>query len=288
MPYVYLILSVFCSASTNVFGKWFNRRCEGMKDTSIFYNFLQLTAVFLGWCILFAMNPSFDGRVLLYSILFGLCFFSCNLGIINALKYGPTTLTSLFISMSLLVTTTWGFIFWDTKFTIFVALGLILMTISVYLFLKTDKKEETKFSFRWLFYVLLALFGNSGCSIVQRTQQVQFHGEHGSMLMLFASGFSALVCLGFYLKSDKKDSVPLLRNCGWLPVLAGAGNIFLNLLVMRLALTDLSPGLIYPVLSAGGLMVVTLFSIVLFREKLRKRQWIGIATGALAIVLLSL
>ena len=101
-------------------------------------------------------------------------------------------------------------------------------------------------------------------------------------------GFSALVCLGFYLKSDKKDSVPLLRNCGWLPILAGAGNIFLNLLVMRLALTHLSPGLIYPVLSAGGLMVVTLFSIVLFREKLRKRQWIGIGTGALAIVLLSL
>lgn len=55
-----------------------------------------------------------------------------------------------------------------------------------------------------------------------------------------------------------------------------------------MALTALSPSLIYPVLGVGGLAVVTIFSLLVFKEKMRWWQWIGVAVGAVAVLLLSI
>ena len=43
MPYIYLLVSVFMGASSSVFGKFFGRKNEGVKDATKLYNFLQLS-----------------------------------------------------------------------------------------------------------------------------------------------------------------------------------------------------------------------------------------------------
>ena len=58
MPYIYLVVSVFMGASSSVFGKFFGRKNEGVKDATKLYNFLQLTSVFLIWSILYIFNFS--------------------------------------------------------------------------------------------------------------------------------------------------------------------------------------------------------------------------------------
>ncbi len=288
MPYIYLILSVFMSASSSVFGKIFNRKNDAKKDSTIYYNFLLMISVFAGWGLLYAFDFSFNANVLIYSALFALCYTVCNVGIINALKYGPATLTSLLSGLSLLVTTIWGFIFWNTKVTVYVIIGLILVVFAIMLCLYTKEKDKKSISWKWLFYVALAFFGNAGCTIVQRTQQIQYNGQHGKMLMLFATGFSAVVYLFIYLRSDKSDTPTLLKTSWWTPVCAGVCNLILNALVMLMAVTDLSPSLIYPVIGVGGLAVVTIFSLLVFKEKMRWWQWVGVAIGAVAVVLLSI
>ena len=288
MPIVYLIVSVFMNASYSIFGELFNRRNEGKTDSSAFYTLLLMISVCLSWGILYACDFTFEPSVLLYSVLFAVCYILTNIGMINALKYGSVTLTTLLISLSLIVTTIWGFIFWDAKLTVPVVVGLIFVVMAIYLCLYTKDKEEKSFSFKWLFFVMLAFFGNAGCTIVQRTQQVKFNGQHGNMLMLFATFFSVLFCLFMYLKSDKKDSKGMLKSSWWAPVCAGVANVVLNILVMLMALTTLSPSLIYPVIGVGGLAVVTVFSLFVFKEKMHWWQWIGIVIGMFAVLLLSI
>ena len=288
MPYVYLIVSVFMSASTSIFGKIFNKGNEGKKDSTIFYNFLLMISVFIGWGILYATDISFNASVIWYSILFAVCYVACNLGIINALKYGPAMLTSLFISLSLILTTLWGFLFWDAKVTVPVVIGLLLVACAIVLCLYTKEKDDKSFSWKWLFYVVLGCLGNAGCSIVQRTQQMKYNGQHGNMLMLFAIGFCALAYLVVYLRSDRSDTSTMLKTSWWLPVCAGVCNLILNVFVMLMALTTLSPSLIYPVIGVGGLAVVTIFSLLVFKEKMRWWQWLGVAVGAVAVILLSI
>ena len=67
-----------------------------------------------------------------------------NVGRINALKHGPAALTSLLISLSLIVTTVWGFFFWNAEVTPIVIIGLILVIVSMVLCLysKGEKSEK--------------------------------------------------------------------------------------------------------------------------------------------------
>lgn len=288
MPYVYLICSVFFSASSSIFGTYFNKRNEGKKDTSAFYNFLLMASVFVCWLVYYAFDFGFNVKVLPYSLLFAVCYTLCNLGIINALKSGPSSLTTLFVSLATILTTIWGFIFWKSKLTILVLIGLILVIISLALCLYTKKKDEKKISTRWIFYVLLALLGNAGCSITQRTQQMKFDGEYAGQLMVFATLFSSIVCCLIWLRSDKSDAKIMLKKTWSFPVIAGIANMLLNYFVILLALTKLSPSLIYPVIGVGSLAVVIMFSLFAFNEKLKWWQWLGLGIGAVATVLLSI
>lgn len=288
MSYVYLILSVFTFASSSILGKIFNRRNEGKRDSGTFYNFFLLISVFSGWCVLYAIDYSFDASVLWYSALFGICYTVTNIGSINALKHGPVALTASLVGLSLILTTVWGFFFWNAKISTPVILGLVLVVCSIILCLYSKEKEKKAISLKWLFYVSIAFFGNAGSSIIQRTQQIKYGGQHGNMLMMFATGFSAMIYLFIYLRSNRSDSKVMLKSSWWLPVLAGVFNIALNALVMLMALTDLSPSFVYPAVSVGGLAVVTVFSLFVFKEKMYFRQWIGIGIGAVAVVLLSI
>lgn len=288
MSYLYLILSVFMSASSSIFGKIFNKQNGRRCDSCTFYNFFLMISVFIGWGILYAIHFSFDSGVLLYSAIFAVCYITCNIGTIHALKHGPMTLTSLLIGLSLILTTIWGFIFWDAKISLSIIVGLVLVVCSITLCLYSKGKDKNCVSWKWLFYVTLAFCGNAGCSIVQRTQQVKYGGQHGNMLMLFATGFSALIYVFIYLRSDRCDTKVMLKSSWWVPVCAGVCNLLLNVFVMLMAVSDLSPSLIYPVIGVGGLGVVTVFSLFVFKEKMHWWQWIGLAVGAVAVFLLSI
>ena len=63
-----------------------------------------------------------------------------------------------------------------------------------------------------------------------------------------------------------------------------ASNVFILLLVKR----QLSPVILYPGTAVGGLMLTTLITFFGFREKLRPLQWLGLAVGAVSLVLLNL
>lgn len=288
MPYLYLVSSVFMSAASSIVGKIFNKKNEQEKGSSSFYTFWLMVVAFIGWGILFAIDFSFDVGVLLYALLFAGCYTAYNIGIIKALKYGSATLTSLFVSLSLLLTTIWGLIFWGAEVTAPVVIGLILVVLAVGLCLYTKEKEKKTFSWKWLFYVMLPFLGNAGCSIVQRTQQVQYNGQHGNMLMFFATGMSVLAYLFVYLKTDKKSTQKIMKTSLWAPMCAGACDVVLNVFVMLMAVTTLSPSLIYPFIGVGGLVVVTIVSLLVFKEKMRWWQWLGVIIGAVAVALLSI
>ena len=288
MPYLYLVLSVLLASSANVLGKFFNRQNAGRRATGVIYTFTLMIAVFGGWGVRFAMDRSFDAGVLWYAVMFAGCYLVTQFGVINALRSGPAVLTSLFTSLSMILTTIWGFFFWDAPLTLSVGIGLVLVVVSIALCLYNRNGLNKAVSPKWLLFVSFSFFGNAGCSIVQRTQQVQYGGKYGNMLMFFAVGLCALTYLMIFLKSDKTDAKTVLKTSWWMPVLSGLCNLFLNVLVMLMAVSTLSPSLIYPVIGLGGLAIVTIFSQLVFKEKMSVTQWFGIGIGAVAVLLLSI
>ena len=168
-------------------------------------------------------------------------------------------------------------------------MGIVLSTASIVLCLYEGKnKDGQKISFKWLFWAAMAFLGNAGCTIAQKTQQMVFNGKYASGLMMYGLLVSVLVNLVFWLRSDTSDGKRMFKKFGFYPVGAGMSNFGLNVFVILLAGTTLSPAIIYPVIGVGGLMLTTLFGVVVLREKLKWWQWIGLLIGAGAILLLSL
>lgn len=291
MPYVYLILSTFFMAAFNIVGGFYERKTSNYSGAVFIYNLIQTSTALLFWIIIYAADFSFEKGVLLYSLGFGISYALCLIGSINAIKHGSVALTSLIVNMSLISATIWGLIFWNSEFTFTVAIGLILVSIALALCLlsgKADAKQKKSVSLKWCFFAFMAFIGNAGCTIIQREQQIAYSGKHGNMLMVFAIIISVLVCLSLYLKNNKSNTKIILKKAWYYPIAAGAVNSLLNLFVILLASTSLSPSLIYPVIAAGGLMITMMFSLFAFKEKLMWRQWLGFAVGTIAVVLLNI
>ncbi len=289
MTYLYLIGSVFFVASTSILGGFYNRKNEGKKGTLSFYNFLIIGSVFIGWLVIFLFDRSFNVAVLPYSFLFAICYTACAIGTIYALKTGLVLLTSLMLQLSLIAVAIWGFIaeWQDPKWWTWLGLGLV--AVALWLCLNSGKKsgDSNKLSWQWFVAVGVMFFGNAGCSIVQKTQQMEFDGKYGSFLMLVAMAISVTVCFALYMRDDRSESKEIFVASWYYPVVAGVANVLLNLAVMAMATSELSPSLIYPVLAVGSLIVTTIFSMVAFKEKMRWWQWLGVGLGMIATAILS-
>jgi drug/metabolite transporter (DMT)-like permease len=287
MPYLYLIASVFFVASTSIFGGFYNRKNDDKKGASSLYNLLIIGAVFVCWLILFLMDGQIEWSVLPYAVLFGFFYAVCAIATIYALKTGPILLTSLMMQLSLIAVAIWGFMAgWQTP-QWWTWVGLALVALALWLCLYSGKNGGGRFSLKWFVFVALMFFGNAGCSIVQKTQQMAYDGKYGNFLMFTAMIIGLATCAVLYWRDDKSESKEILKTSWWLPVVAGVANVLLNLAVMYMATSELSPSLIYPVLAVGSLIVTTVFSTVAFKEKMRWWQWIGVGLGMVATAILS-
>ncbi len=287
MPYLYLLLTVFLSSSTSIFGKFYNIKNKEYKDPISIYNLIFITSVLITWGIIYFIDFSFNLNVLIYSFLFGLFFVLANIGTINAIKNGPVSISTLFINLSLIVTSIWGLLFWNSPFKITTLVGLLLASISMFLCI-FEKGENAKASIKWILFVLLSFLGNAGCAIVQKTQQIVFNGEYGKMTMFFATLVSSIFFLIVFIVKKKENLKDIVRNKWYFPLLAGVGNALLNTFVIILASTSLSPSLIYPTIGVGGLIFVLIISIFVFKEKIKLVKWIGIVIGIISTILLAL
>lgn len=286
MDYLYLTFAVVLVAGTNILGKLYNQKNAGRAGAAPLYTLILVSSAFVFWLVAFILDPQYDMAVLPYAVIFSLCYVFANAGLIYALKCGPVMLTSLFGKMSLILVSVWGFFFWNEPFTLISCVGLILCALSIFLCLYRGR-EGRAVNMRWIVYVLLVLLGNAGCSVVQKTQQMNFPGQYGSFMMLIATGVATLICAGAYILCRKEQGGEIAKSW-YLPTAAGLMSAGLNLLVIILATSSLSASLIYPTLASGGLIIVCISAIFIFKEKMRPMGWIGVTLGLIATAILSI
>ena len=201
-----------------------------------------------------------------------------------AIAYGSLSLTSLFISYSLMIPTFYGLIIGDSIGKGFIP-GMILLVISLFLTNKSD--EKAKISFKWIIFVVLSFVGNGMCTVVQKIQQVASNGAYKNEFMIVALAIVTLVMLIMTLFKEGKE-IKFYAKSGWhLALICGLLNGMVNLFVMILS-GRMAVSLMFPLISAGGLVVTYLVSKFCYKEKLTKMQFIGFLFGLAAVVFLNI
>ncbi len=291
MPYILLVSAALFLSFCGIGASFYNRKNEGRHDTAAIYNFISLIAVFSLWLIKFLSNPEINLAVVPYSVLFAVGYTSAMIASVSAYREGSLVLSSLIMQLSMITTSIWGFFFWNSPVTPVIILGLLFVVITLWLCLYTGKRkdnEKIKITPKWIFFISIYFVGNSLASTVQRSQQIDFNAAYGDFLMVVATGIGLAVCAVRYFRSDRTDTKVIVKETAYVPFIAGVLNFFINLIVITLASSTLSPTLIYPFIAVGSLALNTVVSLFVFKEKMRWWQWCGVAVGAVAIVLLSI
>jgi multidrug transporter EmrE-like cation transporter len=150
-----------------------------------------------------------------------------------------------------------------------------------------SKKTEVKISLRWIIAVALAFIGNGVCSAVQNVHQRKFVGEYKSEFMITALLTVSVILFVAAFFAERSDISATIKRGGYLMVLCGAANGAVNLFVMLLA-TRMNASIMYPVISAGGIILTWGVSRFMYKEKLTLGQNLALVFGIAAVVLMNL
>ncbi len=281
---ILLILTILSVSTQGISVKAFGNR----TDRKGLYLFSALSRLFgVIFFILTAGSLSFDRAILPYAIAFSIFY---GIGVIFnflSINCGPLSLTSLITSYSLMLPTGFGLLFLHDPIGTGLIPGLILLLVSLFLINQKANTNGAPISIKWGIFVTLAFLGNGGCSIAQSIQQRAFDGAFKNEFMIIALLLFVLVTGILSLCTERKKLLPCIKK-GWVPaIVCGVANALMNLLVMVLQ-NRMPVSVLFPLMSAGGLVLTYFLSRFLYKEKLSKRQLIGFILGVLSVIFLNI
>lgn len=279
---IFLIAIILGVSGQNIVKKPYTQKMGG--SGVYFFNAILSAAALLFFAVT-ATKLDFDLSFIPYSVGFAASYAIATVFLVLAIAYGSLSLTSLFFSYSLMIPTLYGLVFLKDDISVVFILGLALLVVSLFLANKNDKKA--KFSFKWIICVILAFLGNGMCTVVQNMQQVAFDGAYKNEFMIVALAIVALVMSIMSLIKERK-AMKVYAKAGWhWALICGLLNGMVNLFVMILS-RSMPVSVMFPLISAGGLVVTYLVSRFVYKESLTKLQFVGFILGLAAVVFLNI
>lgn len=191
--------------------------------------------------------------------------------------------------MSVVIPISLAIIFYNDKLTLTKVIGVLLAILAVYFVSHKEDGKKNESKYWWLFP--LVIFIASGI-IDSSINHVQSNLLQGNDLDVFLSTiFSTAFCFGaivlayqILVKKEKIDvkAIP----AGIVLGVINYGTMFF--LAKALGSGILESSALFPINNLSILTVSTIISVIVFKEKLSKKNWFGIGLSIMAILILGL
>lgn len=277
-----LVLIIMGVSAQNVIKKPYTQKCGG-KGTFLFGALSSFAAMM--FFLIISGGFEWQAGLIPYALGFALSYGASTVFSVLAIANGSLSLTALIVSFALMIPTFYGLIFLNDPVSIGLIPGLVLLAASLVLINK--KSDSVKITGKWLIYVFLSFVGNGMCSTVQKMQQVAYDGAYKNEFMIISL---AAVAVGLFAASfirERENIKTCVKSAWYFALTCGIMNGAVNLFVM--ILSGLMPvSLMFPLVSAGGIVVTYLVSRFVYKENLTKTQLIGFVMGIASVVLLNI
>lgn len=230
-------------------------------------------------------NLEFKLLVLPYSFAFASSFVAALLFSFLAIRDGSLSLTSLATSYSLILPTIFGLVFNGEPIKVELIIGIILLMVAI--FFINSKKTYTKITAKWCIYVFLAFLSNGISPIIQNLHQTRFSGKYINELMIVALFLCFVFFLIMTIINEKNEAINLIKKGFFTMILSGITNGAANLFVM-LVIGLAASSIVFPVISAGTIILTILISVFIYKEKFAPKQIVGLILGIAAVVFLNI
>lgn len=293
-------LTLILSMSAALLGSIVKQCYVNQTPKRIASGFIFNTIVGVTAAVILVLWGGFGGSSV-FTVLLGLLFGAVTAlqGVSNvaALQCGPMSYTSVIISFSTLVSALSGVLFFDEGLGWAQIVGIALMLVSFVLAAKSDG-EEKKANLKWLILCIVAFAATGAIGIMQKVHQSSaYKGELNAFLVIafvsssFFCGLAALVAKrqeGAKADADA-DTKKAHGKQFWLLlviILLNGACVAVNNKFNLYLSGVMDSAVFFPLVNGGGLTLTTLAAVVLFRERLSAKKWIGVALGIASVVFL--
>lgn len=294
IEYGILVLSTLMASGKALFCKVIGTG-ERPKRERMALNFQSFLVAFVcALCFVLSRLPelfTISSFSLFLSIAFGLSVALTQLMQSKAMGMGPSALVTFIYTCGFTVPLIYGMVFWQENWSVFQAVGVVLLIAS--LVLAMEKSSEKKSGFGWFVFAVIAMLGSGANAILQKTHQRSAFAEELPFFLVLALFFSAVftgIATLLMPKETKKQETEkprtLLQKIGpsiGLGVCVGS----LNFLNLHLA-GKLPSVILFPIYNVGSMLLTTVISSFLYKEKLTKKQTISFFIGIAAIIMIGL
>ena len=274
-------LSVFSTVLQNCI---MNRLCK--KELSTNDHIYRFNTIMYAVCVLLLGIGLIGERVSLYTVVLGIAFgvvtALSNLYKMVALTSGPMHITLLITTSSMIIPTMSG-IFFGEQFSTLKLLFVIVLIGFIYL--SMDQKDDAKWNKRWLVCCILAFLFQGSIGVLQKIHQSSDHRAETNGFLL-----TAFICSVIYSLLRTKKSYRELsfgKTHVILAVVCGMCTYCMNVLNLKLS-GILSSQLFFPLINGRAIVLTSVMSVFVFKEKPTKRQLIGLCGGIAALVTICL
>ncbi|MBQ4075080.1 MAG: EamA family transporter [Clostridia bacterium] len=169
-----------------------------------------------------------------------------------------------------------------------IAIGLMMVSLVLMNLKGLSLKGNSR---AFLFWCLLLFFSNGFYSILMNVQQAEMNGaQRNEMIILTFLGMAVLYTV-YQLIRDRKalaegfriPKKPLL----YLLICCISATIAVHLVLYVLTLLE-NATVLFTIDNGSGVVLSALYSLILFKERIGKVQWAGIALAMVSIIMLSL
>lgn len=282
---IYLILAILISTSIVITFKLFNRfSINNVQAITINYvvaagmSFLSYPGSF-HWAEL-PLRPWFFWACII-GLFFILVFYVFAL---SAQKAG-VAITAVTSKMSVVIPVSIGILFYQDQVTSFKIAGIIFSLLAFYLIFKKEETSSIEKKF-FLFPVLLFLGNGANDSLMKHAQK--FHVGQDYMLFL-ACIFSVALMLGiiiFLFNIRQQRQAFHLKNL-LAGLILGTFNFASTYFFLR-GLEFFESSVFFPIFNVSIVSGGALAGLLLFKEKLRPINWLGIFLAILTIIFIAL
>jgi drug/metabolite transporter (DMT)-like permease len=228
-----------------------------------------------------------------FTILIGCLFISVfYIAALTAQKCG-IAVTSIAGKMSMVVPITMSFWLYGDKITIVKVIGILLALTAVVLssIRKENKTENTTATAgKWLWILPVLLFAGSGVvdSSISISQHYFIDEKNQDIFMAFLFGSAGLIGAIATIYKRFKDGVRVEIKSIGAGVFLGITNYYsLDFLLRALAAEGAESSVVFALCNVLVVLISSLFAITLFKEKLSKANFGGLALAIISILLLS-
>lgn len=218
--------------------------------------------------------------------------FSAGLGVVNGIIYlggfalmqwstrhNGVVLSSVFMKLGILVSMLISIVWFRELPTVLQTTGFILAVAAIVII--NYSKGESLSRSSWALLLMLCMSGMGDA--MSKVYEVYGNSEIQNLFLFFTFASALMLCLG--LMTYKKERLGLREL--FYGGLLGIPN-FLSSLFLLKALGSVPGVIAFPSYSVATILVVALAGLLVFRERLRKKQIIGALLICIALVLLNL